>query len=123
MDFTFTDEQLAFRDLVLKFSQNEIAPYAEEYDEKGEFCWEAWKKMGEFGLLGLHFPEEYGGAESDVVTACLASEALAEITTNEVIDPFTGSSELATTQSKSAPWPALLAQSQTPQARFVLASL
>ncbi len=78
MDFTFTDEQLAFRDQVLKFSQNEIAPYAEEYDEKGEFCWEAWKKMGEFGLLGLHFPEEYGGADSDVVTACLAAEAMAE---------------------------------------------
>lgn len=78
MDFTFTDEQLAFRDQVFKFSQKEIAPYAEEYDEKGEFCWEAWKKMGEFGLFGLHFPEEYGGAESDVVTACLAAEALAE---------------------------------------------
>lgn len=78
MDFAFTDEQLAFRDQVLKFSQKEIAPYAEEYEEKGEFCWEAWKKMGEFGLLGLHFPEEYGGAESDVVTACLAGEALSE---------------------------------------------
>ncbi len=78
MDFAFTDEQLAFRDQVLKFSQKEIAPYAEEYEEKGEFCWDAWKKMGEFGLLGLHFPEEYGGAESDVVTACLAGEALSE---------------------------------------------
>ncbi len=78
MDFAFTDEQLAFRDQVLKFSQNEIAPLSEEYDEKGEFCWEAWKKMGEFGLLGLHFPEEYGGADADVVTSCLAAEALAE---------------------------------------------
>lgn len=78
MDFAFTDEQLAFRDQLLKFSQNEIAPLSEEYDEKGEFCWEAWKKMGEFGLLGLHFPEEYGGAGADVVTSCMAAEALAE---------------------------------------------
>ena len=78
MDFAFTDEQLAFREQVLKFSQNEIAPLSEEFDEKGEFCWEAWKKMGEFGLLGLHFPEEYGGAEADVVTSCMAAEALAE---------------------------------------------
>lgn len=78
MDFSFTEEQLAFREQVLKFSINEIAPFAEESDETGEFCWEAWKKMGELGLLGLHFPEEYGGAESDVVTACLAAESLAE---------------------------------------------
>jgi len=78
MDFAFTDEQLAFREQVLKFSQNEIAPLSEEFDEKGEFCWEAWKKMGEFGLLGLHFPEEYGGANADVVTSCMAAEALAE---------------------------------------------
>ena len=78
MDFAFTDEQLAFKDQVVKFSQKEIAPLAEEYDYKGEWCWEAWKKMGEFGLLGLHFPEEYGGSGADVVTACLAGEALAE---------------------------------------------
>jgi butyryl-CoA dehydrogenase len=78
MDFAFTDEQLAFRDQVLKFSQKEIAPLSEEFDYKGEWCWEAWKKMGEFGLLGLHFSEEYGGSGADVVTACLAAEALAE---------------------------------------------
>ena len=78
MEFGFTDEQLAFKDQVLKFSQKEIAPYAEEYEYRGEFCWEAWKKIGEFGLLGLHFPEEYGGSGADVVTSCLAAEALAE---------------------------------------------
>src|SRR4030042_2906207 len=78
MDFSFTDEQLAFKDQVIKFSQKEIAPLAEEYDYKGEWCWEAWKKMGKCGLLGLHFPEEYGGSGADVVTACLAGEALAE---------------------------------------------
>jgi butyryl-CoA dehydrogenase len=78
MDFAFTDEQLAFKDQVVKFSQKEIAPLAEEYDYNAEWCWEAWKKMGEFGLLGLHFPEEFGGSGADVVTACLAGEALAE---------------------------------------------
>jgi butyryl-CoA dehydrogenase len=78
MEFGFTDEQLAFKDQVLKFSQKEIAQYAEEYDYRAEFPWEAWKKIGEFGLLGLHFPEEYGGSGADVVTACLAAEALAE---------------------------------------------
>jgi alkylation response protein AidB-like acyl-CoA dehydrogenase len=52
MDFLFTDEQKAFHEQVLKFSQRELAPLAEEADWMGEFCWEAWKKMGGFGLLG-----------------------------------------------------------------------
>jgi alkylation response protein AidB-like acyl-CoA dehydrogenase len=78
MDFHFTDEQRAFKDQVLKFSQKELAPLAEEADWKGEFCWPAWRKMGAFGLLGLIYPEEYGGSGSDVVTACLAGEAVAQ---------------------------------------------
>ena len=78
MDFQFTDEQRAFRDQVLKFSQKELAPLAEEADWKGEFCWPAWRKMGEFGLLGITYPEEYGGSGADVVTACLAGEAVAQ---------------------------------------------
>jgi len=78
MDFSFTPEQLAFRDQVLKFTIKELAPLAEEMDLKAEWSWEAWRKMGEFGLLGLHFPEEYGGANADVVTACVAGEALGE---------------------------------------------
>jgi len=78
MDFRFTDEQKAFKEQVLKFSQKELAPLAEEADWKGEFCWDAWKKMGAFGLLGLTYPEEYGGSGADVVTACLAGEAVAQ---------------------------------------------
>jgi alkylation response protein AidB-like acyl-CoA dehydrogenase len=63
---------------VLQFSRKEIAPLSEAWDLRGEFCWEAWRKLGAFGLLGLHFPEEYGGSGSDVTTACVAGEALAE---------------------------------------------
>ena len=77
MDFRFTDEQRAFQEQVLKFSQKELAPLAEEADWKGEFCWEAWRKIGAFGLLGLTYPEQYGGSGADVVTACLAGEAVA----------------------------------------------
>ena len=78
MDFHLTAEQRAFKDQVVKFSQKELAPLAEEADWKGEFCWPAWKKMGAFGLLGLIYPEEYGGSGADVVTACLAGEAVAQ---------------------------------------------
>jgi butyryl-CoA dehydrogenase len=78
MELDFTQEQRIFRQQVLAFSRKEIAPLGEDSDLKGEFSWEAWHKMGRFGLLGLHFPEQYGGAASDIVTACLAGEALAE---------------------------------------------
>jgi butyryl-CoA dehydrogenase len=78
MEFSFTDEQKSFKDQVLKFSQKELAPLAEEADWKAEFSWEAWKKMGGFGLLGITYPEAYGGSGADVVTACLAGEAVAQ---------------------------------------------
>ncbi len=78
MDFAFTREQLMFRKEVLRFAKKEIVPRVEEHDLKGEFDFESFRKMGEFGLLGLHFPEEYGGGEADVITTVLAGEALGE---------------------------------------------
>jgi len=78
MDFAFTDEQLMFREQVLKFARKEIAPRAQEYDLKAEFDYESWKRLGEFGILGLHFPEELGGSGSDVMTTVIAAEALGE---------------------------------------------
>jgi len=78
MEFSFTPEQLAFREQVLKFAKKELEPLAEEMDRKGEWSWEAWRAMGKFGLLGLHFPEEFGGSNADCVTACVAGEALGE---------------------------------------------
>jgi len=78
MDFSFTEEQLLFKEQVLKFARKEIVPRCQEHDLKGEFDFQSFRKLGEFGLLGLHFPEEYGGSGADVVTATLAGEALGE---------------------------------------------
>jgi alkylation response protein AidB-like acyl-CoA dehydrogenase len=78
MDFTFTEEQLAFREQVLRFARNELAPRTREFDLRGEFDFDSFRRLGEFGLLGLHLPEEYGGAGADVVTTVLAGEALGE---------------------------------------------
>jgi len=78
MDFAFTEEQRIFRRSVYDYAVKHLVPYAEEADAKGEFSFAAWKKLGEFGLLGLHYPTAYGGQEADVLTACLASEALGE---------------------------------------------
>ncbi len=78
MDFSLTPEQVMFKEQVLKFARKEIAPSAQEFDLKAEFDYESWKKLGEFGILGLHFPEEFGGSGADVMTSVLAAEALGE---------------------------------------------
>ncbi|MGB4269954.1 MAG: acyl-CoA dehydrogenase family protein [Spirochaetota bacterium] len=76
MEFGFSEEQLLFRDTIYKYAKNEIVPFCEKADLKSEFSFEIWKKLGQMGLLGLPFPEEYGGQGADVVTCCLAGEAL-----------------------------------------------
>ncbi|MCX7680307.1 MAG: acyl-CoA dehydrogenase family protein, partial [Spirochaetes bacterium] len=76
MEFSFTEEQLMFRESVYKYAKNEIVPLCEEADLKAEFSFEIWRKLAAMGLLGLPFPEEYGGSGADVVTCCLAGEAL-----------------------------------------------
>lgn len=78
MEFSFTSEQLMFKDQLIRFAKNEIVPRVAEHELGGEFDFESFRKLGEFGVLGLHFPEELGGGGSDVVTAVLAGEALGE---------------------------------------------
>jgi len=82
MEFTLTEEQIAFKKAVYKFAENELAPYTEEFELKGEFCWETWKKMAEFGIMALPFPEKYGGQNAGVLTTLLAMEAIAEAGTS-----------------------------------------
>jgi butyryl-CoA dehydrogenase len=78
MDFSFSEEQLAFKEQVIKFAAREIVPRCAEHDLKSEFDRQAFRRLGEFGILGLHFPEELGGSGADVVTTVLAGEALGE---------------------------------------------
>jgi alkylation response protein AidB-like acyl-CoA dehydrogenase len=74
MDFSFTEEQLMFKDSVLKFAEKEIRPGITEREEEG-FSYDVWKKMGEFGLLGLSIPAEYGGGGADAMTTVVGLEA------------------------------------------------
>lgn len=77
MDFSFTDEQELFRRTARGFAQKEIAPKIREYERKGQFPWEIYRKMGKAGLLGLRLPKEYGGQEADTMTMAIAVEELA----------------------------------------------
>ncbi len=76
MDFSFTEEQQMFYDTIYRFAKNEIVDLCEEADLNSEFSFVIWKKLGEMGLLGLPFPEEYGGSGADVTTCTVAGEAL-----------------------------------------------
>ena len=67
-----------FKDQVIRFATKEIVPRVQEHELKGEFDFQSFRKLGEFGILGLHFPEELGGSNGDVVTAALTGEALGE---------------------------------------------
>ncbi len=76
MDFSLSEEQLAIRDTCREFAEQEIKPLAEEMDRTGQFPYALVKKMGALGLLGLPFPEEYGGSGADFLSYCLAIEEI-----------------------------------------------
>ncbi|MGZ5313380.1 MAG: acyl-CoA dehydrogenase family protein, partial [Solirubrobacterales bacterium] len=79
MDFGLTDEQRLLRDTVRDFARNEVAPVAEELDRTKSFPYELVAKMGELGLMGIPFPEDYGGGGADSLSYALAVEELARI--------------------------------------------
>lgn len=76
MDFTLNEEQVAIRNTCREFAEQEIKPLAEEMDRTGEFPYALMRKMAELGLLGIPFPEEYGGAGADFLAYCLAIEEI-----------------------------------------------
>ncbi|AMX83711.1 acyl-CoA dehydrogenase [Geobacillus subterraneus] len=76
MDFSLTKEQQMIKEMVRDFAEKEIAPYAAKWDEEAHFPREVFRKMGELGLLGLPFPEQYGGAGGDTISYAIAVEEI-----------------------------------------------
>ncbi len=76
MDFDLSSEQRMWQETVHDFVAREVKPRARIVDEEAEFNWDAVRKMGPLGLLGLPVPEKYGGAEVDAVSAAIAIEEL-----------------------------------------------
>ena len=72
VNFDLTDDQKAIQDLCRDFARNEVAPQAERNDAEERFPYDLVAKMAELGLMGLPFPEEYGGAGADTVSYALA---------------------------------------------------
>ncbi|HEX8100948.1 MAG TPA: acyl-CoA dehydrogenase family protein [Actinomycetota bacterium] len=79
MEFDLSPEQEEFRRTVREFAEEVVAPRAEEMDRDEELALDIVKQMGEMGLFGLPFPEEFGGQGADFLTLCLAIEELARV--------------------------------------------
>jgi butyryl-CoA dehydrogenase len=72
MNFDLTDEQKAIQSLCRDFARDEVAPQAERNDAEERFPYDLVAKMAELGLMGLPFPEQYGGSGADTVSYALA---------------------------------------------------
>ncbi len=79
MNFQLTEEQLSIRDMVREFAREEIAPHVMEYDEAKQFPEHLIPKMAELGLLGIIFPEAYGGAGMGYMEYVLIVEELSAV--------------------------------------------
>ena len=79
MDFSLSDEQRQLQHTVREFAQSEIAPYVMEWDEASRFPSELIPKLAELGLLGIIFPENYGGAGLGYIEYVIAIEELARV--------------------------------------------
>jgi short-chain 2-methylacyl-CoA dehydrogenase len=85
LDFDLTDEQRLLRDTVRDFARSEVAPVAEELDRTKSFPYELVAKLGELGLMGIPFPEEYGGGGADTLAYALAVEELTRVDSSVAI--------------------------------------
>jgi short-chain 2-methylacyl-CoA dehydrogenase len=79
VDLQLTDEQRLLRDTVREFARAEVAPVAEELDRTKAFPYDLVAKLGELGLMGIPFPQEYGGGGADTLSYALCVEELARV--------------------------------------------
>ena len=79
MDLHLSDDQDLLRRSIREFAEAEIRPYVREWDEAQEFPPALIPKLAALGLMGIQFPEEYGGAEMSPVDYCICIEELARV--------------------------------------------
>ncbi len=76
MNFLLTEEQKTFQKAFKEFCIKEVLPYADKADEEERLPGGIWKKLGDSGYLGIHFPVEYGGQGADLITYAVGAEEL-----------------------------------------------
>ncbi len=86
MDFTFSPEHQALRRMIREFAETEIAPIAAELDREHKVPRDIMRKLGEIGLLGVCFPQEYGGMGAGETGYCILMEELARVCANTAVN-------------------------------------
>lgn len=79
MDFNLTREQQMVKKMIKEFSEKEISPIAEMLDAEAEYPQETIAKLGELGVMGMPFPEAYGGSGADYIAYIMAIEELSKV--------------------------------------------
>ena len=79
MKFEFTPDQELLRRSVREFAESELRPHIREWDEAQQFPRELLSKLAALGLMGIQFPEEFGGAAMSTVDYCICIEELARV--------------------------------------------
>lgn len=79
MNFDLNTEQLMLRDMVRSFAEEVVAPGADERDRTKAFPTDIFEKMADLSLMGLPFPEEYGGAGADSISFAIVVEELSRV--------------------------------------------
>src|SRR5699024_7969284 len=79
MNFELTKEQKIIQTMIRDFAQNVIEPRAIEIDKEAKFPADICREMGELGLMGLPFPETYGGSDGDRLSYAIAVEELGDV--------------------------------------------
>jgi len=85
MDFDLSPDHRLIRDTVRDFANNEVAPVAEELDREKRFPYELVSKLGDLGLMGIPFPEQYGGSGGDSLAYAIAVEELTRVDSSVAI--------------------------------------
>lgn len=77
LNFSFTEEQEAFRQSVRQLAEDKIAPRAAEIDEADEYPWDIDELLVKNGFAGVSYPEKYGGAGGGAIELCILMEEVA----------------------------------------------
>ncbi|MBW2560508.1 MAG: acyl-CoA dehydrogenase family protein [Deltaproteobacteria bacterium] len=88
MDFALTEENQMIKDMTRKFVDDNVIPYVEEWDRLGEYPYHVMAQMGELGMMGIPFPEKYGGSGGDWVGmhVCIEEMARGDVTLGALLD-------------------------------------
>src|SRR5581483_8755058 len=85
MDFDLSEDHRLIRSTVREFAEQEVGPVAEELDRTHSFPYEIVKRLGELDLMGIPYPEEYGGGGGDSLAYALAVEELTRVDSSVAI--------------------------------------